>query len=114
MKHEDFDEIIRKTIITIESLSKLKGGEYAGDDDRLANFKRNAIALHLEPEQIWAVYTAKHWDAVMQYVRDIATHTTRTRLESIEGRLDDLVLYCILMKAIVQERAEENKKGNTL
>lgn len=104
--HERFNELVASTVEQINALSALKGGEYAGDVDRLANFRRNADALGLTMEQIWAVYAAKHWDAIMQYVRDQATGKVRERMEPISGRLDDLIVYAILMKAMVDERAQ--------
>ena len=107
-KHEDYDKLVEQTISEIKKLSTLKGGEYAGDSDRLANFRRNAEALGLTMEQVWAVYAAKHWDAIMQYVKDLGTGTDRTRLESITGRADDLIVYLILFKAIHEEQNGTN------
>lgn len=102
--HERYAQLIDETIQKITTLSKLKGGEYAGDQDRLANFRRNAIALGLPMESVWAVYAAKHWDAVMQFVMDLNTGKTRERMEPISGRVDDLIVYLILFKAILEER----------
>lgn len=101
--HEEYQKLVEETIDQINSLSKHKGGEYADDSDRLANFRRNALALGLKMEQVWAVYAGKHWDAIQQYVQDISKGTTRHRLESLEGRADDLIVYCILFKAILRE-----------
>ena len=106
MKHEEFNKLLNATVEMMKELSELKGGEYAGDTDRLANFKRNADALGLLPEQIWAVYAAKHWDAIMQYVKDSGSGKVRVRMEPIEGRLDDLIVYCVLMKGILQEKEQ--------
>ena len=103
-KHEDYDKIVQSTVESIRKLSLLKGGEYAGDVDRLANFRRNASSLGLEMEQVWAVYAAKHWDAVQQYVKDVGQGKTRERMESIQGRADDLIVYLILFKAMCTER----------
>lgn len=102
--HTNYEKLVSQTIDQIKSLSILKGGEYAGDVDRLANFRRNAAALDLNMETVWAVYAAKHWDAVMQYVRDLENGKERERLEPLAGRLDDLIVYCILMKAMLEER----------
>lgn len=102
--HAEYDQIVTETIEQIRSLSTLKGGEYAGDTDRLANFRRNAEALGLNMEQVWSVYAAKHWDAVMQYVKDLGAGKSRPRLEGLEGRADDLIVYLILFKAILKER----------
>lgn len=102
--HQRYTELVKETVEKINSLSTLKGGEYAGDTDRLANFRRNGTALGLTMEQVWAVYAAKHWDAVMQYVKDLGEGKTRVRAEPIAGRLDDLIVYAILFKAMIDER----------
>jgi hypothetical protein len=107
--HQAFNALIAQTIEQINKLSTLKGGEYAGDDDRLANFRRNGENLGLPMETVWAVYAAKHWDAVMQYVQDLNTGKTRDRLEPLEGRLDDIIVYCILFKAILAERHQNHR-----
>jgi hypothetical protein len=98
-----YEHLVDETVKKIQELSKLKGGEYAGDGDRLANFRRNAGNLELSMEQVWAVYAAKHWDAINQYVKDMAKGVARQRMESISGRADDLIVYLILFKAMVEE-----------
>ncbi len=102
--HEKYDEIVNKTVMSIKLLSALKGGEYAGDVDRLANFRRNAENLGLKMEQVWGVYAGKHWDAINQYIKDVGTGKTRERMESISGRADDLIVYLILFKAMCDEK----------
>lgn len=102
--HANYDALVEATVINLRRLGKLKGGEYAGDDDRLANFRRNGEALGLPMEAIWHTYTAKHWDAVTQYVRDMVAGKTRERLEPLSGRLDDIIVYCVLFKAMLEER----------
>lgn len=104
--HKRFDELVAQTVQEIQKLSELKGGEYAGDTDRLANFRRNGIAQDLPMETIWSVYAAKHWDAIQQYIKDERNGVKRSRLESIEGRVDDLIVYCILFKAMLEEKAD--------
>lgn len=101
--HQRFAEIVEETIEQINSLSKLKGGEYAGDTNRLANFKRNAQNLGVRPETIWAVYAGKHWDAISQYCKDQQAGKARVRGEPISGRLDDLIVYAILFKLMLEE-----------
>jgi hypothetical protein len=101
-----WQDLLNDTIAEIQKLSKLKGGEYAGDDDRLANFRRNAANFGVNMDTIWSVYAAKHWDALMQYIKDINQGTVRDRLEPIAGRVDDLLVYLLLYKAILDERGE--------
>jgi hypothetical protein len=111
-----FNKVVESTITNIKELLDVKGGEYAGSEDRLANFKRGASLSGCTPLQVALIYLAKHYDAVGTYVRDGASGTERRRSESIGGRLDDLINYCILMKALVEEGQEEtivfNPAGN--
>ena len=111
--HDQYDTLIEKTISTIKLLSSLKGGEYAGDKDRLANFKRNAVNLDLLPEQVWGVYAAKHWDAINQYIKDLGNGKSRERIESITGRADDLIVYLILFKALYEDRTINAAKNES-
>ena len=103
-KHAEYDALVDDTIKKIKELGVLKGGEYAGDDDRLANFRRNGFDQDLPMETIWRVYAAKHWDAIGQYIKDIRKGIERKRMESISGRVDDLIVYLLLFKAMVVER----------
>lgn len=102
--HDRYNEIVDDVVNQIKELSEKKGGEYAGDVDRLANFRRNAKNLDLNMEDIWSVYAAKHWDAIQQYVKDLRSGKKRERLESISGRAHDLIVYLILFLAMVEER----------
>lgn len=100
--------LLDSTLQSVRDLNHQKGGEYAGDDDALANFRRNGMALGLEPEAIWGVYAAKHFDAIMQYIKDLSNGKTRPRSESIAGRADDLITYLVLFKALLQAREEKS------
>lgn len=102
--HARYNELVENTFTELRNLGELKGGEYAGDLDRLANFRRNGLDLGVPMELVWRIYAAKHWDAIGQYVRDSITGKERVRLESIEGRIDDLIVYLLLFKAMVDER----------
>jgi hypothetical protein len=102
--HERYNQIIEQTVQQIHMLGTVKGGEYAGDVDRLANFRRNGERLALPMESIWAVYAAKHWDAIQQFVQDLNTGKDRPRAEPIDGRVDDLIVYLILFKCMLNER----------
>lgn len=102
--HNRFAVIIANTVEQINKLSDLKGAEYAGDVDCLANFRRNAERLGLSMEQVWAVYVNKHIDAVMQYIQDQSTGKDRERLEPLTSRVDDIIVYMLLFKAMLEER----------
>jgi hypothetical protein len=69
-----------------------KGGEYAGDDDRPANFRRNGAALGLPMESVWG---GLRRETCGDAVRPGHQHRTRERMEPLSGRLDDLIVYFI-------------------
>jgi hypothetical protein len=101
---DTYDKLVAETWETITELGKKKGGEYSGDRDRLENFRRNGERLGLPMEVIWAIYATKHWDAITQYCADVLAGKNRPRMESLSGRCDDLIVYLMLFKAMLQER----------
>jgi len=105
--HEVFDKLMVKVFTDVTNQLRVKGGEYAGDTDRLANFRRNALAMGVPAEVIWGVYAGKHWDSIMQYVNDTAQNKTRTRAEPMCGRAHDLIAYLILFIAMEDEKARQ-------
>lgn len=96
MTVDELNEVIEASFEEIRRLRATKGRDYAHSDDHFDNFKRHAQTLGLSPEQIWAVYASKHWDAVMSFC-------ARGKVESepIEGRIDDLLVYLLLLKGQV-------------
>lgn len=103
MHQAEFERLFGETIQNIEHLLIVKGGEYAGSSDRLANFKRGAALTGCTPMQVLFIYMSKHYDAVSTFIRDHASGTDRPRSEPIEGRVDDLLNYCILLKALIKD-----------
>ena len=105
MNEEHFQGIVDETVSSINKLLKVKGGEYANSEDRLANFKRGAALTGCTPLQVLFVYLSKHYDGVASFVKSSAVGNVRESSEPIEGRLDDIINYCILAKALIAEQA---------
>lgn len=112
MNQQDFTTLFNNTVADLEQLLIVKGGEYAGSNDRLGNFKRGAARVGIHPLQILWIYASKHIDSIETFIRDEAGGTSRKRSEPIAGRFDDLINYCILAKALIKE--SENAKQATL
>lgn len=102
--HKRWNEMIEEMFEEVRHLAKAKGGEYSGDTDRLLNFRRNARGFGIPMELVWGIYAAKHWDAVQQYVQDLVNKKERERLEPINGRIKDLIVYLLLLEAMLEER----------
>jgi hypothetical protein len=104
MSHAAVEIIIKETFDKILHLCRIKGAEYSEEDDALANFRRNGADVNQPMEVVWRVYAGKHWDAVSLHIRDISSGATRILSEPIEGRIDDLIMYLCLFKAMLCER----------
>ena len=87
------------TMERLMDLTDTKGREYANSDDQLANFKRLAKRLGLTPAQVCTVYLTKHLDSIDSWVRNPEQDLS----EPIDGRIDDAILYLILLKAIAHD-----------
>ena len=103
MNQEDFANLVAQTFSETNRLLVVKGGEYASDQDRLANFKRGAALTGATTLQVAFIYASKHYDGIASFVRTAASGAPRPSSEPLEGRFDDLINYCLLMKAIVKE-----------
>lgn len=107
MNQSDFKQVVGETLVRTADLLVSKGEEYAGSADRLANFKRGAQLTGCTPLQVLFVYMSKHYDALATYVRKEASGEGQQLSEPIEGRLDDLINYCLLAQAIIAEGGRE-------
>lgn len=106
MNLKEFETHVEETFQSIRTLSLTKGKEYTKEtEDRLENFKSEAEAIGLKPLHIFSVYASKHWRAIQSYIRNGVESST----ESIESRFDDLILYCLLGKALVKEQKLQGK-----
>ena len=112
MQQTEFENLFKKIAAQAEHLLVVKGGEYAGSADRLANFKRGAALVGVDPLTVLAIYLSKHYDAVMSYVRASEAGTKLTLSEPIEGRFLDLINYCILAIALIEEARKNEVTSN--
>jgi hypothetical protein len=110
MNNKDFTTIVEQTQRSTSALLISKGQEYAGSADRLANFKRGANLTGTTPMQCCLIYMSKHYDSIATFVKNDAAGFDQHLSEPIEGRLDDLINYCILMKGLIQETQNSTPK----
>lgn len=107
MKQEQFLEILDGTLKELRALTLSKGREYANDSDQLANFRRLGKQLGLPPEAVTLVFLTKHLDSISSYIRSLQGQGNYTSSEPIQGRVDDAILYLILLKSLIQERENQ-------
>ena len=98
--------IIADAMKRAEKLFATKNAEYGDKADILANFRRLAEQQGVPLSTAWFFLAGKHIDTISQYVKDVRENKSRSRSEPIRDRIDDLVVYSLLLLAIV---AEENR-----
>lgn len=105
MRKQDFALVLEEVTSKLYALTASKGEEYSGqdNDDQFANFKRQATLLGLDPRTVWAVYFNKHVDSINNYLRAVANKQTPVLSEPITGRIDDAILYLVLLRGLVEE-----------
>lgn len=96
--HADISLEIDNTLVEILELNNTKGREYATEEDGLANFKNRAKQMGITPGQVWGIFYGKHSDAIFSYLKG-----GKALSEPIQGRIDDAILYLILLKALITE-----------
>lgn len=98
--------IIADAMKRAEKLFATKNAEYGDKADILANFRRLADQQGVPMSTAWFFLAGKHIDTITQYVKDVRENKNRARSEPIRDRIDDMVVYSLLLLAIV---AEENR-----
>lgn len=107
MNNTQFMQLIEVTMTRVKELTNTKGREYSGDEDRCSNFKREGADNGVDPRVVLSIYMSKHISAVKQYVKDKQNGVERQLSEPIGGRIDDIILYCILLKALIWDLDNE-------
>jgi len=106
MKTKEYEALREKFLKETLELSDTKRIEYTEsnyDDNVLWNFDNIANALNLEPEQVLAVYLSKHLSSLNNYLK-----TATTYAEPIEGRIQDIINYLLLLIAMIQRKENQS------
>jgi len=109
MNTQEFRHSIDELHARLVALTLTKGEEYKRrDDNQFANFERGAAALGLTREQVLMVYLSKHLDSITTFVRDHALGQVHSYAEPITGRIDDAILYLLLLRGMTVETLSEH------
>lgn len=108
------NEVIEDLLKEAASTAYAKGKAYSGEDDSLANFKRNAERLGATKYQILAIYLNKHLDSIMNAIKENPEFPVDST-EGMRGRIIDAVNYLTILWSLIQEDIwEKEKKQNTV
>lgn len=103
--NKDMNRIIEETWQAVRKLRSTKATEYSTEHDALDNFKRCVAQGGGTIEHVLMIFAMKHWNSIVDYIKDIDAGKTRERTETIDGRINDLIVYLCLFKGMIEERA---------
>lgn len=97
------------------TLTKTKGEEYKQrEDNQFSNFDWLAKTLSLTREQVLVVYLTKHLNSINTWVSDCARGENRSYSEPVFGRIDDAILYLLLLRGMAEEKHQLDAKKRRL
>lgn len=89
----------------ISGLLDRKGNEYSNDENRFENFLEGADVENTTPEKVLWFFVLKHFLSIKKFIRETETPQRRPLSQWTE-KIDDIITYMILLKAIVAKRQE--------
>ena len=116
MTNKDFIEETQRFFEECLDVMNTKGQEYAGSEDKFANFKRLANKYNVPAEEICGIYMTKHLDSIDSFIRERRAGKSVMEIEAglsepISGRIMDAVNYLFILKGIVDEERTKMKGG---
>ena len=106
MNKKQYEEMRTKFIEDTFKLSDSKRIEYTEgnhNDNVLWNFDSISSNLGIAPIEVLSVYLSKHISSLFSYFK-----TRKTYSEPIEGRVQDIINYLILMVAMIERDKKKN------
>jgi hypothetical protein len=111
MNKAEFRQSLDEIHTRMKQLTFTKGEEYSRrEESQFANFERGARDLGMLREQILMVYLSKHLDAITCWVRDLSNNILFGVSEPIVGRIDDALLYLMLLRGMAAESDAKLRK----
>lgn len=101
MKQEQFEEVINKQLEMIKETLLVKSREYA-TEDKLHNFRTAALMQQCTMEQALGGMLAKHTVSIY----DMIQSGNRFHTEKWDEKINDHIVYLLLLRAIVEEKKE--------
>lgn len=110
MKERDILKIADELMEEAYKLLQKKNSDYSNSDDALAGFKLTAEEVGIGNYQAWLVYARKHWSAISTFCR----RGGQVESEPIRERLKDMINYCCLLDALIQDNDDSKSIKETI
>lgn len=100
MTRAEMSLVFEKVWSEIGVLREAGQKEYAHrEENAFANFERVGESLGMSRERVLMVYLLKHLDGISAY-----TQGHRSQREDVRGRINDAIVYLLLLRGMVDEK----------
>ena len=107
MRAEEFNMILESTYNTLIKLTKTKGDEYKEQNiDQLYNFKKQGSDVGVDPRVVLRIFMDKHYSSITSYIKSVQNGKPNPLSESLNSRIDDMILYLILLKCLDKDLSQ--------
>ena len=107
MTNKRFDEIVNDTIENIRDVLLIKSKEYQRNNDPFHNFNEGSKRSGLIREKVLDGMLLKHEISIADITNDL-TEGKLPKIETIEEKFGDNLIYLILKKASIIDKIEKN------
>jgi hypothetical protein len=109
MTNAEMIAYFEETFMRLVELKKEKARDYtdgADSSDAFADVEAVSIDTALDPDHILFTFASKHWIALRRAVLDTPP---AKRGESVFSRIDDLIVYLVMLRAYLEEEGERRR-----
>jgi len=104
MNGAELRAFVQERLKEIEQLFEQTFKEYGQDARPFANFELTGADLEMEPEVVCFILMRKHVQGIAAYLRGV-----RRQRDTIHGRINDLIVYALLLDAIITSRKDAHE-----
>lgn len=108
-KEQNFDIEVQATLQKIQTLLLVKGKEYRRGNNPYHNFDTGALIIGQTPEKVLHGFLLKHLVSYQDMLNDIEQGKL-PRVEVVEEKLNDILVYFLIQKAMILERINKEVK----
>ena len=107
MTNKRFDEVVNNTIEHIKDVLLIKSKEYQRNNNPFHNFEEGSKRTGLIREKVLDGMLLKHEISIADITNDLAEGIL-PKIETIEEKFGDNLIYLILKKASIIDKIEKN------
>lgn len=112
MKEERFEQIVDETLNQIRETLIVKGAEYRRNQDPFHNFNQGAIKSQQHSLKVLDGFLLKHEISISDICDDIIYYDKKPKIETINEKLGDNLIYLLIKKAMLIDIIENEKLEN--